>query len=86
MNFRSRISSSAILVCALCVFASFSVHADSVDDFVTSQLVERHVPGVAAAVIQNGRVVKIKGYGLASVEFNVPVTTETVFEIGSVSK
>ena len=49
------------------------------------QLTERHVPGVAVAVIRNGRVVKMKGYGLASVEFNAPVTTETVFEIGSVT-
>ncbi len=65
---------------------SFSVHADQVDDFVKSQLAERHVPGVAVAVIEKGRVVKLQGYGLASVEFSVPVTTETVFEIGSVSK
>ena len=28
----------------------------------------------------------MEGYGLASVEFNVPATPETVFEIGSVSK
>lgn len=86
MNLRSRISSRALLLFTLCLFASFSVRADSVDDFVTSQLAERHVPGVAAAIIQNGRVVKIKGYGVASVEFNVPVTLDTVFEIGSVSK
>ncbi len=69
-----------------CFMLSASVRADQVDDYILSQITERNVPGVAAAVILKGRIVKIKGYGLASVEFNAPVTTETVFEIGSVSK
>ncbi len=56
------------------------------DDYVRMVLAERHAPGVAVAVVKNGKVVKLKGYGVASVEFSVPVTTETVFEIGSVSK
>lgn len=60
--------------------------ADNVDDYIRSQMTERHVPGVALAVIKGGRVVKIKGYGLASLEFNVPVTVRSAFEIGSVSK
>jgi D-alanyl-D-alanine carboxypeptidase len=60
--------------------------ADAVDDYVRSVMRERHIPGAAIAVVKNGRVVKTAGYGLASVEFNVPATPETVFEIGSVSK
>jgi D-alanyl-D-alanine carboxypeptidase len=63
-----------------------AARADQVDVFVTTQLNERHIPGAAVAVIRNGKVVKIKGYGVASLEFSVPVTTDTVFEIGSVSK
>ncbi|HEV2763431.1 MAG TPA: serine hydrolase domain-containing protein [Pyrinomonadaceae bacterium] len=47
---------------------------------------ERHVPGLALAVVRDGKVIKARGYGLANVELNVPVTTETVFEIGSVTK
>lgn len=70
----------------LSLFAAIPVKADEVDKYVLGQLAERHIPGTAVAVIKNGKIVKIKGYGLASVEFNVPVTTETVFEIGSVSK
>ncbi|HLM01937.1 MAG TPA: serine hydrolase domain-containing protein, partial [Pyrinomonadaceae bacterium] len=68
--------------------AAVSVRAadDDVDRYVRAQLAERHIPGAAIAVIKNGRVVKAEGYGLASVEFNVPATKETVFEIGSVSK
>lgn len=56
------------------------------DAKITAIMKERHIPGAAVAVVKDGRVVKIKGYGVASLEFNVPVTPETVFEIGSVSK
>jgi CubicO group peptidase (beta-lactamase class C family) len=68
------------------LFLTTFARADEVDNFVRAQLAERHIPGAAIAVIRNGRVVKTEGYGLASVEFNVPATKETVFEIGSVSK
>ncbi len=68
------------------VLLSVPVRADNVDDLILSKMAEHHIPGAAVAVVKNGKVVKIKGYGLASVEFQVPVTTETVFEIGSVSK
>jgi D-alanyl-D-alanine carboxypeptidase len=79
-NFRS-----AFTILAFLLFAT-AARADQVDNYVRTVLAERHAPGVAVAVIKNGKVVKIKGYGVASVEFGVPVTTETVFEIGSVSK
>lgn len=75
-----------VLIILAFLLLTFSARADQVDDYVRTVLAERHVPGVAVAVVKNGKVVKMKGYGLASVEFNVPVTTETVFEIGSVSK
>jgi D-alanyl-D-alanine carboxypeptidase len=60
--------------------------ADKVDDYVRALLAERHIPGAAVAVVKKGKIVKTAGYGLASVEFDVPVTAETVFEIGSVTK
>jgi CubicO group peptidase (beta-lactamase class C family) len=67
------------------VFA-FSAKADEVDRFVRAVMQERKVPGAAIAVVKNGKTVKKQGYGVASVEFNVPVTAETVFEIGSITK
>ena len=70
----------------ICLFVTLSANADEIDDFVRAQLRERHIPGAAIAVVKNGKIVKAEGYGLASVEFNVPATRETVFEIGSVSK
>src|SRR5687768_12791921 len=70
----------------LALVFTFSVRADEVDRFVRAVMLERKVPGAAVAVVKNGKIVKKHGYGLANVELDVPVTTQTVFEIGSVSK
>lgn len=43
-------------------------------------------PGVALAIIQDGRIVYEKGYGMANLAEKTPITPETVFYIGSVSK
>ncbi len=72
----------SILLLALATAA----YPDAVDEIVLSRMKERNIPGAAVAVVKQGKVLKLKGYGLASLEFGVPVTTETVFEIGSVSK
>lgn len=43
-------------------------------------------PGCAAAVSLNGDIVFEKAFGLADLELNVPNTTQTIFESGSVAK
>jgi CubicO group peptidase (beta-lactamase class C family) len=43
-------------------------------------------PGAAVAVIQHGKLVYEKGYGLANPEYDIPVTTQTVYHVASVSK
>ena len=43
-------------------------------------------PGCAAAVSLNGELVFEKAFGLAELEHNVPNTTQTIFESGSVAK
>ncbi len=43
-------------------------------------------PGAAVAVAQNGRIVFSRGYGLANLEYQVPVTPSTAFDIGSITK
>lgn len=43
-------------------------------------------PGCALAVVKDGQIVYMRGYGMANLELNVPVTPESVFYIGSVSK
>ena len=43
-------------------------------------------PGLALAVVRDGRVLLERGYGLASVEHNVRITSATAFDVASVSK
>ena len=43
-------------------------------------------PGCAAAVIKDGSVVFKKGYGMANLEYDIPITPSTIFDIASVSK
>jgi CubicO group peptidase (beta-lactamase class C family) len=60
--------------------------ADSTDIIVQKMMKEQKIAGLALAVIKNGKPVVNKGYGLANVELNVPVTEKTVIRLGSVSK
>ena len=60
--------------------------ADTLAELVPRLLNENMVPGAAVALIENGRVVINKGYGSADVARNKPVTPQTGFNIGSISK
>lgn len=66
--------------------AAQGARADQVDDYVTAQMQEQHIPGLSLAVVRNGQVVKARGYGLANVELNVPATAETVYPLASLTK
>jgi CubicO group peptidase (beta-lactamase class C family) len=59
---------------------------DPVDALVAKEMERLHVPGVSLAILRRGQVIKVAGYGKADLEHDLPVTPETVFKIGSVSK
>jgi len=48
--------------------------------------VKNNVPGVAVAVIKEGKIAWIQSIGYADLESKKPVTSETIFNVGSVSK
>lgn len=75
----------AILFCVLSV-AVWPAKADAVDDFLQEEMTDRQIPGAALGIVRNGSTVKTACYGLANLELQFPVTTNTVFEIGSVTK
>ncbi len=75
-----------ILSCLLFVAPIVRAQADKVDEYIKSEMKKRQIPGVALAVIKDGKVVKMKGYGLANVELNVLVTPESVFDLASLTK
>ncbi|MDI6625565.1 MAG: serine hydrolase domain-containing protein [Brevundimonas sp.] len=75
-------------VCAgvLALALASPVLADPVDDIVRDYMEAAHIPGAAVAVIQDGRVVKLEGYGQANLEWEAPVTADTPFQTASASK
>ncbi|HXF04296.1 MAG TPA: serine hydrolase domain-containing protein [Blastocatellia bacterium] len=75
-----------IVACLLLSVASVAAQTDRVDAYVRYMMERFHIPGLAMAVVKDGQVIAAKGYGRASLELDVPVTPETVFEIGSITK
>ena len=43
-------------------------------------------PGAAVAVYSGGQILYARGFGLANVEWNIPIGADTVFRIGSITK
>jgi CubicO group peptidase (beta-lactamase class C family) len=82
--------SVALLACATGTGSSTSTpnapRTDDLDAFVTTQMARRHVPGLSLAVIQDGRVVYARAYGVTDPGGSTPVTTSTLFQAGSISK
>ncbi len=81
-----------VLLGALACFAGVA-HAqsslafiESADKSVPAALHKYNVPGLALALIRNGAVVWMKGYGFADVASARPITPETPFNVGSLSK
>ncbi|KAB8066869.1 serine hydrolase domain-containing protein [Janthinobacterium violaceinigrum] len=54
--------------------------------FVRSEMQERQIPGLQLAVIHRGKVVLSRNFGLASLQYQVPVTDASLFSINSATK
>jgi len=57
-----------------------------VEAYIKERLEKYQIPGLAITVIQDGQPLLIKGYGRANLELSVPVTSDTVFQIASLTK
>jgi CubicO group peptidase (beta-lactamase class C family) len=86
-SIRIRSAALGLLVCCLslqAVGAETPDYAAQIDELFASW--DAKAPGAAVAVIKDGEIVYSKGIGMADLERGVPITTESVFEIGSISK
>ncbi len=54
--------------------------------FVPEYMREQSIPGVAIALIRDGKVVWTEGFGVANMLTRQPITPETLFEVASNSK
>ncbi len=58
----------------------------AVDRYLRAEMQRQHIPGIALAVLKDGKALYVKGYGSATLEHPVAVTPNTVFQVGSVGK
>jgi CubicO group peptidase (beta-lactamase class C family) len=56
------------------------------DAIATKALDEFKIPGASVAVVKDGKVIYAKGFGYRDVDKKLPVTPDTLFAIGSISK
>ncbi|NVI82732.1 serine hydrolase domain-containing protein [Janthinobacterium sp. BJB401] len=81
---------SVLFALALAAAPASHVQASPVEHdiaaFVRSEMQERQIPGLQLAVIQGGKVVLKRNFGLASLQYQVPVTEASLFSINSATK
>lgn len=66
---------------------NLQIQGDSIPNYsIEDRMRELGIPGLSIAVINNGEIEWAKGYGFADSSENRPVTTETMFLAGSISK
>lgn len=58
----------------------------AINNLVRPYLADHHVPGLSLAIVVDGRLVLVEGYGLSDLENNVPATGDTIYRIASLSK
>ncbi|MHA7059597.1 serine hydrolase domain-containing protein [Aquimarina sp. M1] len=81
---------SVTFITLLLIFYSVSLRSQQqqiqkIDSLFNSWNVPHH-PGGSVMVVKNGKTIFSKAYGLASIEYNIPNATKTLFNIGSISK
>src|SRR4051812_1054452 len=76
-----------VLAVFLLTTSAFAQLSDAIiDKDVRDTINAWHLPGVAIAVVQNDKVIFLKGYGIKETGKTQPVTADTLFEIGSTTK
>ena len=59
---------------------------ENMDNILSEAVNEHKLPGLAVGIIKDGELLYTRGMGYVDLENRVPVTEETVFRIGSISK
>src|SRR6201982_329282 len=57
-----------------------------IESAISSFMAETKVPGISAAIVQDGEFIWSAGFGMADLENSVPATSQTLYRLGSISK
>lgn|SRR5262245_16603801 len=75
-----------LFILLLILAATVPSRADKIDDYIRAEMERQHIPGLSLAVVKDGKIIKVEGYGLSNVELQTPAKPETIYKIGSISK
>lgn len=85
MNRRIVLAAAALFLASTLAFGA-DIHPKAVDALILATQRAWKLPGVAVVIVQNDRVVHLKGYGVRELGAEAPVTPDTLFQIASLSK
>lgn len=86
MTLLSKMTLTVVLLAFVCNTIA-QTRDNNIDQKIDSIFAEyKATPGVAVAVVKDGAIVFKKGYGIANLEYDIPVSPQTIFHIASVSK
>ena len=87
------LSKKHLFTCLILISAVAQVPAQSLPDSTTKKIDalfkkwdNSSSPGYAVGVVRNDSLIFAKGYGVANLEYNIPIAPETIFHMASVSK
>jgi len=66
--------------------ADITNSARQVERLAGQLVAQKNLPGLALAIVQNGKVVSIRAFGVTGAPGHQPVTSDTVFRLASLSK
>ena len=87
-----------IYIKTLLIFLEFTVvtitiHSQSLPDSTNKKIDNlfkkwdnNNSPGCALGVVKDGQLIYKRGYGMANLDYNIPITPKSVFSIASISK
>lgn len=79
-----------VICCLLGLQNTYSQSQSSTTKTDIDALFEKYnnsdTPGIAVSVSKDGKVVYQKGFGMANLEYGIPITTKTKFHVASLSK
>lgn len=74
-----------ILFCLFNIHTAMAISADEIKSTMNAYMKKNSIPGAAVVVISNGKPSHYF-FGVANKEKNTPITKDTIFELGSITK
>ncbi len=75
-----------LTLCLTLIATSALAQGRGLDQLSQGFMTKAHIPGIAVAIVRNGKAQNISSWGIANSEYGIPVSPETAFQMASGSK